>query len=126
MIWPLLVIAAFNIANAIYDAKRILSNKRIYHGISALSYLVLFGLGVVIFKIHLWKAIFLFISWCAGRQCIFEPILNTQRGLKFDYVSKDPKSIIDKCEVALWGYNGRLALLVYGIAFIASTILYLW
>lgn len=66
MIWQLVLMTAFNVVNAFIDAKRIKANKLIYHGISAAIYLSLYGLMVLFFKIHLWKAIFYFLPFALG------------------------------------------------------------
>jgi len=126
MIWPLIVMIAFNILNAFIDAYRILKNKKIAHGINFGAYILVFMLVVWVFQIRPIKIGELVFCWLFGRQIFFDPVLNLRRGLKIDYVSLDkpPKAWLDRQEVRLWGYNGRIALAVYGIGFIISTLIY--
>jgi hypothetical protein len=54
----------------------------------------------------------------------FDSSLSLMRGLPLDYVSKTPKSIIDKFEKSIFGMNGLLPKLIYLVIIIALNIIY--
>lgn len=122
MIWylPHIILIAWNIANSQIDAYRILKNKKIAHGVNLLAYAV--AVGVLVWLTGNWLLIPA-AFFC--RQITFDIPLNWRRGLKWDYVSLDkpPKAMMDKIEVRIFGYNGRLPVLIYGLIWITTLII---
>jgi hypothetical protein len=120
-----LCLSGFNLINSRVDAYRILKNKTIAHGINFVAY----GLFSVILYLKTVKPSF---TWCdfpwfdlfaylvmafCNRQDTFDIPLNLRRGLKWYYVSLDrpPKAWLDRQEVRIFGYNGKLPVLIYSI-----------
>lgn len=119
------LLAGFNFGNSQLDAYRIMRNKTIAHGIN-------FGVYAVFCAILCWLArwnigvITLFsISAFCNRQFSFDIPLNLRRGLPWDYVSRanPPKSILDRIEIRLFGYNGRAPFFVYGVIWIICLVI---
>lgn len=112
----------FNILNAFFDAHRIKKNKRIYHALNGLMYVIVIGATIWFFGIDKWKIIVFCISAFFNRQLFFDIPLNLLRGLKWDYFSteKPPKAIMDRIEIRIFGYNGKLPVLVYSALWIVS------
>jgi hypothetical protein len=127
-----LCLSGFNLINSRIDAFRILKNKTIAHGINLTSYFV-FSILQYIFTekptfswckfpyVHLF--VYLVAAFC-NRQITFDIPLNLRRGLKWDHVSQDrpPKAFWDRFEVRIFGYNGRLPVLVYTLLWVISLI----
>lgn len=120
-----LALAGFNLINSRIDAYRIMRNKRIAHGIN-------FGVYTLFCGVLCWLAqwnIGVITLFCASafcsRQFTFDIPLNRRRGLPFDYVSKanPPKSILDRIEIRLFGYNGRAPFVVYGVVWVICLII---
>lgn len=118
----------FNLLNALNDAARIKKNKRIYHGLNfgayalycaALCWLARWNAGVI--------TLFSVSAFC-NRNISFDIPLNLRRGLKWDYVSlaKPPKAFLDRIEIRLFGYNGRLPVLVYAIIWAICLVIKIW
>lgn len=122
MIWwlPHILLIAWNIANSQIDAYRILKHKTIAHGINLGAYLI--AVGVLVWITGNWLLI---PASFFSRQLTFDIPLNWRRGLKWDYVSLDkpPKALMDRIEVRVFGYNGRLPVLIYGIIWIVFLII---
>jgi hypothetical protein len=123
-----LILASFNLLNAVHDANRIRLHKRIYHGLN-------FGVYVLLVAFLCWKAhwnigvITLFcVSAFCNRQLSFDVPLNRFRGLKWDYVSlaKPPKSILDRIEIRLFGYNGWAPVIMYAVVWVVCLIIKIW
>jgi hypothetical protein len=120
-----IILVAFNFLNAQFDADRIKANKRIYHGIN-------FGVYTLICAVICWIAhwnvgvitIFLVSAFC-NRQLSFDIPLNIYRGLPWHYVSlaKPPKSITDRIEIRLFGYNGRAPVFMYAVIWVICLII---
>jgi hypothetical protein len=117
-------LALFNVGNAYLDAHRIMMGKRIYHGLN-------FGVYALFCALLCWVAhwnvgvITLFsVSAFTSRQLSFDIPLNLWRGLKWDYVSlaKPPRSITDRIEIALFGYNGRAPVFMYAAIWVVCLI----
>lgn len=116
-----LCLAGFNLINSRIDAYRILRNKTIAHGINFGAY-SLFALILywITKKPELsWYqlldfAIYLVMAF-TNRQDSFDIPLNLRRGKSWDYVTPDkpPKAWWDRVEVRIFGYNGKLPVLVY-------------
>lgn len=128
MMLAIIIMIIVNVINAHIDSQRIKANKIIKHWLNGLLYISAFIGVILVFKIRPIKSVMLGFCWLSGRQIFFDISLNSFRGLKWYYVSLDkpPKAFIDRIEVKLWGYNGKAAVLVYGVAFVISTIIYLW
>jgi len=111
-----LALAGFNLINSRIDAYRIMRNKTIAHGINFGAYMVFVGLLCWLGRYDIWDVMLLAISAYTNRQFTFDIPLNLRRGLEWDYVSKanPPKSITDRFEIWLFGYNGRAPFLLYG------------
>lgn len=119
------ILISFNLVNSKIDARRIMLGKRIYHGLN-------FGVFTLIVGLIAWKApwnlgvitLFLVSAFC-NRQLSFDIPLNLKRGLKWDYVSlaKPPKSITDRIEIRLFGYNGRAPVYMYAAVWVACLII---
>lgn len=114
----------FNVGNASFDAHRIKMGLRIYHGVNFGIYCLI--AGVICWVAH-WNVgvITLFsISAFCSRQLDFDIPLNLLRGLKWDYVSlaKPPKSITDRIEIWLFGYNGRAPVFMYAAIWLVCLI----
>jgi len=112
-----LVLASFNLMNAVHDAFRIKAHKRIYHGLNFVAYAVLCGALCWAGKWDFRTIILSCVAAFCNRQLSFDIPLNQFRGLKWDYVSTErpPKSITDRIEIRLFGYNGRAPFLLYGV-----------
>lgn len=126
-------LAGFNLINSRLDAYRILKHKIIAHGINLSAY-VLFALILYYFSVKpvfAWSqfpfidlAIYLFAAF-TNRQFTFDIPLNLRRKLPWDYVStaKPPKSILDRIEIRIFGYNGRAPFVLYGATWILCLII---
>lgn len=120
---PHILLIGFNLANVFIDAYKIKKlNKTIRHGINLGAYLAIAGLIVWLFDLTPSRSVVFLLSAFFNRQITFDIPLNLRRGLKWDYVSLDkpPKAIMDRIEVRLFGYNGRLPVLIYSICWILS------
>lgn len=119
-------LALFNILNAAYDAERIKKNKRIYHAFNFIAYAIVIAAMILVLKMNKWQAIVYCVSAFLNRQIFFDIPLNLMRGLKWDYFSteKPPKAIMDRIEIRIFGYNGKLPVLIYAIGWIASIIIF--
>lgn len=118
---PHILLIGFNVANAFIDAYKIRSlHKRIRHAINLGAYLVAAGIIAWSFHMHTTRSIVFFASAFFCRQITFDIPLNWRRGLKWDYVSleRPPKAVMDRFEVRIFGYNGRLPVLVYSVGWI--------
>jgi hypothetical protein len=115
-----LVLAIFNVANSRVDANRILQHKRIYHGINFGAYTLLCVLLCWTCGWNFGVITLFFVSAFCSRQLTFDIPLNIQRGLKWDYVStaKPPKSITDRIEIRVFGYNGRAPVVCYAVGWV--------
>lgn len=120
-----LALAVFNLINSRIDAYRILKNKKIAHGINFGAYVVFVGLLCWLGRYDVWDVLLFSISAYCNRQFTFDVPLNLRRGLKWDYVSKanPPKSITDRFEIWLFGYNGRAPFLLYGVIWGICTVI---
>lgn len=129
-------LAGFNLINSRIDAYRILRNKTIAHGINLSAYAVF---GLVLYCITVKPAMTLAgfpyldlvvfsISAFTNRQFSFDIPLNLRRKLDWDYVSRanPPKSILDRIEIRLFGYNGRAPFVIYGCVWPACLIAKIW
>src|ERR1044072_2393689 len=120
-----LALAGFNLINSRIDAYRIMRNKTIAHGINFGAYAIFVGLLCWLGRYDIWDIQLLAISAYTNRQFTFDIPLNLRRWLEWDYVSKanTPKSITDRFEIWLFGYNGRAPFLLYGVVWGICTII---
>lgn len=133
---PDLIFIGFNLTNSYIDAYKIkVLHKWIRHGINLGAYLTVWAVVAYFFYwpqqehwvISLLHCFVSLVSALACRQITFDIPLNLRRGLKWDYVSLDrpPKAWWDRLEIRVFGYNGRLPVLIYSIIWVnARLILY--
>lgn len=124
---PHILLIGFNVANALIDAYKIkVLHKEIRHAINLGAYLALAGVIIWLFQMNPSRSIVFLFSAFFGRQITFDIPLNLRRGLKWDYVSlaRPPKSWWDRVEIRIFGYNGRLPVLVYGTGWLITLIIY--
>ncbi len=123
-----LALAVFNLVNVNIDAYRIMNDKRIAHGINFGAYALFCGGLCWAFGWNVWVITLFSVSAFSHRQFTFDIPLNLRRGLKWDYVSpaKPPKSITDRIEIWLFGYNGRAPFVLYGVLWLACLIIKIW
>lgn len=105
----------FNVGNAYIDAHRIMMGKRIYHGVNFVIYCMVTAGICWVGHFEIAAIALIVVSAFCNRQLAFDIPLNIMRGLKWDYVSlaKPPKSITDRIEIWLFGYNGRAPVFMY-------------
>jgi len=105
----------FNVGNACIDAHRIMMGYRIYHGVNFGIYCLVTGAICRIGHFDIGVIALITVSAFCNRQLSFDIPLNLMRGLKWDYVSKakPPKSITDRIEIRIFGYNGRAPAFMY-------------
>lgn len=117
-------LAGFNLINSRVDAYRIMANKKIAHGINFGAYAAFVGLLCWLGRYDIWEILIFCVSAFCNRQWSFDVPLNLRRGLKWDYVSpaKPPKAWLDRQEIALFGYNGRAPLVMYGVVWVVCLI----
>jgi hypothetical protein len=84
-------------------------NERVRHGYNGLMHVVtcLYFLLFVSWEMAL-------IMLCIAR-LFFDVALNLFRKLPFDYVSPEPKSIVDKVEIFVFDGNGRIPKVAYAL-----------
>tara|TARA_R110000868_G_scaffold29391_2_gene109256 strand:+ start:950 stop:1330 length:381 start_codon:yes stop_codon:yes gene_type:complete len=106
-----------NIAMAWWHSELIKDSKPIKHGLWGAGYLLLAG-AFAVFN-HSW---ILFIASLFIRKVFFDLMLNSFRGLPLFYVSKSPKSIIDKLHLKLFSSNSELYMTIYFLVIIVINI----
>ena len=118
-------LAGFNFINSRLDAYRIMHNKTIAHGINFGVYTLFCALLCWLARWNLGVITLFSVSAFCNRQFSFDIPLNLRRGLKWDYVTKanPPKSILDRIEIRVFGYNGRAPFLLYGAVWIICLII---
>lgn len=102
-----------NIAMAWWHSELIKDGKPIKHGLWGGGYLAL----AVLFSVlnHSWT---FFVLSLFIRKVVFDLLLNSFRGLPLFYVSKSPKSIIDKLHLKWFGSNSELYMSIYFVILI--------
>lgn len=117
-------LAGFNFINSRVDAYRIMANKTIAHGINFGAYAVFVALLCWLGRYDIWGILIFCVSAFTQRQWSFDVALNLRRRLPWDYVSpaKPPKAWLDRQEIALFGYNGRAPLVMYGLVWVVCLI----
>lgn len=115
---PDIILIGFNLVNVLIDAYKIKKlHREIKHAINLTGYLVTIAAIYWQFGFGIWDGVVFFIYALANRQITFDIPLNLRRGLRWDYVSlaKPPKAWWDRIEIRLFGYNGRLPILIYSL-----------
>jgi hypothetical protein len=131
MTWQHIILATAiligeNIVNVFIDAYKIKQAlgrsvpKAVRHGVNFAAYGAATGACIYFFHMRVWYAIEYAAAAFFCRQIFFDIPLNWRRGLKWDYVStaKPPKSIMDRVEIRLFGYNGKAPVICYGILWV--------
>jgi hypothetical protein len=102
---PLLILAKDN-------TTRIKKSKRIYHGLNGALHLFVAAGAYFLFG---WTGAILILLLT---RVVFDVALNLMRGLPIDYVSKSPKSIVDKIEKWVFNGNGMIPKMLYAFLII--------
>lgn len=122
MILTRIIFTLVNIVLAFIDAHKIIKSKVINHFLNGAVYLALVAVPVFILKDY-----WLIPELLLNRLLFFNIPLSKFRGLKWDYVSKDPASITDKAAKAIFGMNGKLMYGFYAVLLIGLIVKsYLW
>lgn len=113
-----ILLVLVNIAMAWWHSELIKDGKPIKHGLWGGLYLVLSG--VFAFLNH---SVLLFVLALFIRKVVFDLALNIFRGeVSLFYVSKNPKSIIDRIHLKLFGVNSELYMVIYFLIIIVINI----
>ncbi len=119
------LLITFNLLNAKLDARRIMLGRRIYHGVNFGAYALYCGVMCWAAQWEIGVITLFSVSAFCNRQLSFDIPLNIWRSLKWDYVSlaKPPKSITDRIEIRLFGYNGRAPVYMYAGVWVVCLII---
>lgn len=104
---------------AYINKRLIVYDKRVKHGINGLLHAVFWSVVLLITRSWFPACVLPFLG-----RLFFDASLNIMRGLPIDYVAKNPKSIIDKFEKSVFGYDGILPKVIYLIIIIILNIFY--
>ena len=118
MIYALIIITIINILLAKWDSILILKGKRILHGVNGAIYLLICGILFYIYRDWYLVAAALF-----NRLVFFNIPLSLFRKLDWDYISPNPKAILDQIAFFIFKYNGKLMYGVYFVLFIVAVII---
>ena len=113
-----------NILNVHVDARKIKIHKQIAHAVNFICYGLLVAFLIYGHHMTIGESINTALTAFFNRQLFFDIPLNLRRGLKWYYVSLDkpPKAWLDRMEVRLVGYNGKLITFIYSLLWIATLI----
>ncbi len=103
----LIAYALFCVAFAWLNSFLIKKGKRIYHALNGLLHITAAVAGWYFWGWQIGLAI-LFVA-----RLFFDVALNIFRGLPIDYISANPKSIIDKLEKKIFNNDGIMPKLIY-------------
>lgn len=109
---------AFCLLLAYWNKRRIAYDKVIHHWLNALLHACFWAAALLVTKA--WIVVVLPLE---GR-LFFDTSLNLMRGLPLDYVSRTPKSLIDKVEKSFFKTDGLTPKLLYLILIIIINILF--
>lgn len=103
----------FCLGLAYYNARLIKQDKRIYHGLNGLAHFTMWGLSFLITKDFILLAMLPFMG-----RLFFDVALNLMRGLDLDYVTDDPRSIIDCAEQLFFKEDGLTPKIIYAFVWL--------
>jgi ribose/xylose/arabinose/galactoside ABC-type transport system permease subunit len=109
----------FCIILAYINYRLIINDRRIYHALNGLAHLAFWVIVYLTMDSLILTLAFPFIA-----RLFFDVALNLFRGLPLDYVPKNPKSIADKVEKAVFGSAGFTPKLIWLIIIIALITIY--
>ena len=112
MILTITIFTIVNIFLAQIDSRKIGENKLIKHGLNGLVYAAILAVPYFLFSNYWLIGALLF-----NRLLVFNIALSVFRGLKWDYISPEPKAITDKLAKAVFRNNGMLMYGVYLLIF---------
>lgn len=107
-----------NIPFAALNARWIEKGRRILHAWNGALHLAAAICGWIFWG---WEVFFIILL---NTRIIFDTWLSIFRGLDWDYVSPDPKSIVDKIEKKVFGSNVVYARIAYAVASIILNAVY--
>ena len=113
MILTIVIFTIINIFLAQLDSRRIGDKKIIKHWLNGLVYLAMAAIPYWLFENYWLIGALLF-----NRLLVFNISLSIFRGLKWDYVSKEPYPVTDRLAKSIFGMNGMLMYGVYMAIFI--------
>ena len=114
----LIIFAVLNIVLAYIDAHKIVKGKFINHLINGAVYIALIAVPYFMFHNYWLIAALLFV-----RLIVFNIMLSLFRGLKWDYISPAPASVIDKLAKRVFDSHGLVMYAVYGIVLVLLLII---
>lgn len=117
MIVTITIFFLINLILAFIDSRLIGKKRKILHGVNGFVYLLIIALPVFSFNNYWLIGVLLF-----ERLLVFNIALSLFRGLKWNYISAEPKAITDKIAKFVFGMKGKLMYAVYLLIFI--TLLY--
>lgn len=117
MFYAVVIYALFCVGLAYYDSQRIKKDKRIYHGINGALHIV------IIIACGIWIHPYVAAAMLFEARLVFDISLSLWRGLPFDYVPENPKSLVDKIEQRVFDEDGIAPKIVYANAFILFLLL---
>lgn len=106
--------ALINVVLAFIDAHKIIKSRTIKHWLNGLIYAGMAAIPFFLFKNYWMVGAILFI-----RLTVFNIALSLFRGLKWDYISKNPSSFTDTIAKYIFRDNGKLMYIIYTVVLIA-------
>lgn len=102
-----LLSAVFYVFFASLNAQWIADGLRVKHAINGLAFITIAVIAALVFHPICFFIILL------NTRVVFDTALNLFRGVGLDYVSPDPKSIVDKIEKKLFQNSGLIPKILY-------------
>lgn len=109
----------FCIILAYINYRVIISERRVYHALNGLAHLAFW---VIVF--FTMESLILTLAFPFIARLFFDVALNLFRGLPLDYVPRNPKSIADKVEKAVFGPVGFTPKLIWLIVIVGLITIY--
>lgn len=103
---------------AALNARWIEKGYRILHGWNGAIHIAAATVGWILWD---WEVLFIILL---NTRIVFDSWLSVFRGLGWNYVSPEPKSIADKIEKKVFGSNVLFARISYGVASIILNVVY--